>query len=126
MKSYLRVNQILNMNIDEINKTKKEIEEFEEAFKALEITEDTRLAERILEELFVYGYEAMDLYSRRLNGEEIKSIMIHDKITKAQEKYFAYAEEFDKKKIPMSKEVIKEVIEIREEINQKLKEIQNR
>lgn len=126
MKVFLRINQILNMSIDEINKTEKEIKGFEDEFNALEGTKDTELAERILEELFAYGYEAIDLYLKRLNGEEVKSIVLHDKISKAQEKYFAFAKEFDNKKTPMSREVIQEVIEIREEIKQNLKDIENR
>lgn len=126
MKVFLRINQILNMSIDEINKTEKEIMAFEDEYNALEGTKDTKLAERLLGELFTYGYEAIDLYLKRLNGEEVKSIVLHDKISKAQEKYFAYAKEFDNKKTPMSREVIQEVIEIREEIKQNLKDIENR
>jgi hypothetical protein len=126
MKVYLRVNQILNIeNIDELNKTEKEIMVFEDEFNTLDSTEDTSFAETILRELFSYAYEAIDLYARRLSGEEIKSIMIYDKISKTQEKYFAYAKEFDNKKTPMSREIIEEAIEIKEEINQKLKNIEN-
>jgi|GEM_PF-2233422 len=125
MKVYLRVNQILNMSRDEIKKTKKEIVTFENEFSTLEGTEETDFAETILRELFASAYEAIDLYSRRLNGEEVKSIMIYDKISKSQEKYLAYAEEFDNKKTPMSREIIEEVIEIREEINHKLKNVEN-
>jgi len=125
MKVYLRVNQILNMSNDEINKTKKEIETFENELSTLEGTEETNFAKTILSELFISAYEAIDLYSKRLNGEEVKSIMIYDKISKAQEKYLAYAEEFDNKKTPMSKELIEEVVEIRGKINQKLKNVEN-
>lgn len=124
MKVFLNVNQILNKDKEEINRMIAEIEAYENEFMSLKGTDETQFAKLLMEGLFDASYEAIKIYTKRLNGEEIKSITIFDKITIAQEKYLAFAEEFDHQKIPMSKEVLEEVIEIQSDIKRKLDEIE--
>ncbi len=110
MNIFLRLNQIpMVENVEDINKMKLEIEGFEEDFNLMEATEDTIIAEESLKSLITMGYEIIDLYSRKLNGEVIKSYTVLEKITIAQEEYLTYSKEFDDRNTPMSKETIEEV-----------------
>ncbi len=118
---FLRTNQIpMVEDIDTILVMKSEIKEYENELNTLLESEDIKSqadeAELILKDLISLSYEAIEIYSNKLNGEDLKIFEVTGKITEAQSKYLEFATLFDNKKIELAADTKEQVFKIGQDI----------
>jgi hypothetical protein len=121
---FLRTNQIpMIENLDELLVMRSEIEGFEEELNILisniSLVEDIEEGVAILRELTALSYEAIEIYEKKLNGEDIKIYAVLEKITEAQNKYLSSGKLIDSKNIEITLDTISQIETIAKEIIEK-------
>lgn len=116
MNVFLRINQMPLLDDKEaLLELRDEIKGFEDSMSSLDTDAYTEEAEKTLENLFNISYAAIEIYEKRLDGDDTISVGDYfSKITEAQTEYLAFAQLFDDKGMKLTAEMIKEVTEITE------------